>query len=105
MSEYIQSANYRAFLTDGRYRPIVHAMKEDIIGSVREPLWILLGTVAMVLLVACGNVANLCLVRGRVAAARNRGPGRARRQPRRPDAQAARRGVRALGDRHAARRR
>ena len=63
MSEYIQSANYRAFLTDGRYRPVVHSMKEDIIGSVREPLWILLGTVGMVLLVACGNVANLCLVR------------------------------------------
>ena len=63
MSEYIQSANYRAFLTDGRYRPVVHPMKEDVIGSVREPLWILLGTVAMVLLVACGNVANLCLIR------------------------------------------
>ena len=63
MSEYIQSANYRAFLTDGRYRPLVHAMKEDVIGSVREPLWILLGTVGMVLLVACGNVANLCLIR------------------------------------------
>jgi len=63
MREYIQSPNYRAFLTDGRYRPIVHAMKEDVVGSVREPLWILLGTVAMVLLVACGNVANLCLVR------------------------------------------
>src|SRR5215213_10305459 len=63
MSEYIQSANYRAFLTDGKYRPLVHAMKEDVIGSVREPLWILLGTVAMVLLVACGNVANLCLIR------------------------------------------
>ena len=63
MSEYIQSANYRAFLTDGRYRPLVHPMKEDVIGSVREPLWILLGTVGMVLLVACGNVANLCLIR------------------------------------------
>jgi hypothetical protein len=34
-----------------------------VIGNVREPLWILLGTVAMVLLVACGNVANLCLIR------------------------------------------
>ena len=63
MSEYIQSANYRAFLTDGHYRPLVHLMKEDIIGSVREPLWILLGTVGIVLLVACGNVANLCLIR------------------------------------------
>ena len=63
MSEYIQSENYRAFLTEGRYRPLVHDMKEDIIGNVREPLWILLGTVGMVLLVACGNVANLCLVR------------------------------------------
>jgi predicted permease len=63
MSEYIQSENYRAFLNDGKYRPIVHDMKEDVIGSVREPLWILLGTVGMVLLVACGNVANLCLVR------------------------------------------
>jgi predicted permease len=63
MTEYIQSANYRAFLTDGRYRPLVHPMKEDVIGSVREPLLILLGTVGMVLLVACGNVANLCLIR------------------------------------------
>jgi putative ABC transport system permease protein len=63
MSEYIQSPNYRAFLTDGKYRPLVHDMKEDVIGSVREPLLILLGTVGMVLLVACGNVANLCLVR------------------------------------------
>jgi putative ABC transport system permease protein len=63
MREYIKSANYRAFLTDGKYRPLVHSMKEDIIGDVRQPLWILLGTVAMVLLVACGNVANLCLVR------------------------------------------
>lgn len=63
MREYIQSQNYRAFLTDGKYRPLVHSMKEDVIGRVREPLWILLGTVAMVLLVACGNVANLCLVR------------------------------------------
>ncbi|MBA2302117.1 MAG: ABC transporter permease [Acidobacteria bacterium] len=63
MSEYIQSDNYRAFLRDGRYRPMVSSMKEDIIGGVREPLWILLGTVGMVLLVACGNVANLCLIR------------------------------------------
>jgi putative ABC transport system permease protein len=63
LKELIRSDNYRAFLQDGGYRLRVNDMKEDIVGSVREPLWILLGTVAMVLLVACGNVANLCLVR------------------------------------------
>jgi putative ABC transport system permease protein len=63
MQELITSDNYRAFLKEGGYRPIVHSMKEDVVGSVREPLWILLGTVGIVLLVACGNVANLCLIR------------------------------------------
>jgi predicted permease len=63
MTEYIQSDNYRAFLRDGRYRPLVTSMKDDEVGGVREPLLILLGTVGMVLLVACGNVANLCLIR------------------------------------------
>jgi putative ABC transport system permease protein len=63
MQELITSDNYRAFLKEGGYRPMVHAMKEDVVGSVREPLWILLGTVGIVLLVACGNVANLCLIR------------------------------------------
>jgi predicted permease len=63
MEEYIKSENYRAFLKQGNYRPIVRSMKEDIVGDLRQPLWILLGTVGMVLLVACGNVANLCLIR------------------------------------------
>ena len=64
LTEYVRSDNYRGFLVDGKYRPVVTDLKEDVIGDVREPLWILLGTVAMLLLVACGNVANLCLVRG-----------------------------------------
>jgi putative ABC transport system permease protein len=63
MEEYITSDNYRAFLKQGAYRPTVRSMKEEIVGNVREPLWILLGTVSLVLLVACGNVANLCLIR------------------------------------------
>ena len=57
------AATYRAFLTDGEYTPQVVLMKEDLVGDLERPLWILLGTVAMLLLVACANVANLFLVR------------------------------------------
>jgi predicted permease len=63
VNEVVRSENYRAFIRDGRYRPFVRPMIEDLIGTVRQPLWILLGTVIVVLLIACGNVANLCLIR------------------------------------------
>ena len=43
--------------------PILHPLKQDIVGEVETPLWILLGTVGFVLLVASANVANLFLVR------------------------------------------
>ena len=38
-------------------------MKEDVVGDVGQLLWILLGTVSFVLLIAVANVANLFLVR------------------------------------------
>jgi predicted permease len=38
-------------------------LKEDVIGDVGNVLWVLMGSIAMVLLVACANVANLLLVR------------------------------------------
>jgi predicted permease len=46
-----------------QYRPIVVPLREHMVGKVSTPLWILLGTVAIVFLIACTNVANLFLVR------------------------------------------
>ena len=59
----INSQTYRAFLTDGQYAPRVRLVKEDLVGELKPPLWILLATVGMLLLIACANVANLFLVR------------------------------------------
>lgn len=47
-----------------RHRPIVQPLHEHLVGKIATPLWILLGTVGIVFLVACVNVANLFAVRG-----------------------------------------
>jgi predicted permease len=43
--------------------PRVQPLGEEVIGDIGRLLWILFGTVGVVLLVACANVANLFLVR------------------------------------------
>jgi predicted permease len=44
-------------------RPDVRPLAVDVIGNIGEILWILMAAVGVVLLIACGNVANLFLVR------------------------------------------
>ncbi len=41
----------------------IHPLKQDVIGNVGSVLWVLMGSIVMVLLVACANVANLLLAR------------------------------------------
>ncbi|MCZ6918426.1 MAG: ADOP family duplicated permease, partial [Gemmatimonadetes bacterium] len=55
------SANYARLIE--QHRPVVRPLKADIVGDVARPLWVLLGTMGVVLMIACANVANLFLVR------------------------------------------
>ena len=48
---------------DARFGSLVRPLDVDVVGDIGNMLWILLGTVGLVLLVACANVANLFLVR------------------------------------------
>jgi putative ABC transport system permease protein len=48
---------------DARIQPDLRPLKQDIIGDLGKVLWILMASIGVVLLIACGNVANLLLVR------------------------------------------
>ncbi|HTP42961.1 MAG TPA: ABC transporter permease [Candidatus Acidoferrum sp.] len=45
------------------FAPSLRPLKQDVVGDVGNVLWVLMGSIAMVLLIACANVANLLLVR------------------------------------------
>jgi predicted permease len=50
---------YETWKISGAIRP----MKQEVIGNVGSVLWAVMGTIGVVMLIACTNVANLLLVR------------------------------------------
>jgi predicted permease len=43
--------------------PMIRPLKQEVIGNVSEVLWVVMGTIGLVMLIACANVTNLSLVR------------------------------------------
>jgi len=43
--------------------PALEPLKETVVGSIQAVLWVVMGTIGVVMLIACTNVANLLLVR------------------------------------------
>jgi putative ABC transport system permease protein len=53
----------KAVFKSARFAPALRPLKQDIVGNITDVLWVLMGTIAVVLFIACANVANLLLVR------------------------------------------
>jgi len=53
----------REAMANARITPMLRPMHEDLVGAVATTLWVLMGAIGAVLLVACANIANLMLVR------------------------------------------
>jgi len=52
-----------AFFEKANFAVDLHPLKNDVIGDVGNVLWVVMGSIVIVLLVVCANVVNLMLVR------------------------------------------
>ena len=63
LPEQFPRAYSPGFMTTSRFGVLVTPLRDIVIGNMSHTLWILLGAVSIVLLIAFANVANLFLVR------------------------------------------
>ncbi|MGH7717278.1 MAG: ABC transporter permease, partial [Gemmatimonadaceae bacterium] len=67
LPEFFPSAapgiSMQEFLDMGSPRTVVRPLRDEVVGDVGRVLWVIFGTIAFVLIAACANIANLCLVR------------------------------------------
>lgn len=52
----------RFYLT-WKITPAIRPLKEEVVGKLGDVLWVVMGTIGLVMLIACANVTNLLLVR------------------------------------------
>ncbi len=57
-----QGGNPRAW-EKWRITPALRPLRQDVVGRIEQGLWVVMGTMGIVLLIACANVTNLLLVR------------------------------------------
>lgn len=51
------------FYKNWKITPAIHPLKQEVTGNIGSVLWVVMGTLGIVMLIVCANVANLVLVR------------------------------------------
>jgi putative ABC transport system permease protein len=59
----LPTPGFDTILENARLTPTLRPLKQDVVGDIGPTLWVLMGTIGFVLLIACANVANLLLLR------------------------------------------